>query len=267
MQFLHSPTLKAGGRWINCLLFASFFILCPSAFADLVKINDHSEEISKRIQARLALANAYHQAGMSAIAFEEVDKALMIAPRSSLALMFKAILLQQQHKNELAEKHFNLAAELNPESPEIAHHFGVFLCQAGRFESSFSKFEIAMKQSMGISRDATEWVWGQCLIKNDQLAEADERMSRALAHQPDFFRNSEQLITVKMALHSFVEAEKISDRLNESSSVSAQSLWLGIQLAERHQKTDKKKQWAKMLEQLFPTSKQWQQLQDGPPYE
>jgi len=263
MRLFQSSAPHAWGRWIAFLLVTSMFTHWPSATSAMLKTNESSDDISKRVQTRLALANAYFQAGMSTIAFEEIDKALVLAPRSSVALSFKAILYQQQLKFDLAESHFNRATELAPDSPEIAHDFGVFLCQMGRFDLSFAKFETAVKQSMGLPRDKTEWVWGQCLLKIDHLAEANEHMSQALERQPEFFLIAEPLIAVKMALHRFAEAEKITDKLNDSPSVSAQSLWLGIQLAERLQKPDKKKQWAKMLGQLFPTSKQWQQHQDG----
>ena len=229
----------------------------------MVKTNAYSDHLLKRVQTRLTLANAYLQVGMTAIAFEEVDKALLIAPHDPAALSFKAILYQQQLRFDLAESHFKRATELAPDSPELAHHFGVFLCQMGQFELSFAQFQTAVLHSMGMLRDRSEWVWGQCLLKNEQLEAANEHMTQALNRQPEFILMAEPLVEVKMALHKFAEAEKITDKLNDSPSVSAQSLWLGLQLAERQNNPDKKKQWAKMLGQLFSTSKQWQQHQEG----
>jgi type IV pilus assembly protein PilF len=263
MRFRQSLAQHAWGRWVTCLLLTSLISHWPSANGQMVKTSTFSDEISKRVQTRLTLANAYLQAGMGAIAFEEVDKALLLAPHSPAALSFKAILYQQQQRFDLAESHFNKATELAPNAPEIAHNFGVFLCQMGQFELSFAKFQTAVSQSMGLSRDRTEWVWGQCLVKNEQLDAANERMTLALTRQPEFILMAEPLVAVKIALHRFEEAEKITDKLNDSPSVSAQSLWLGMQLAERQNNQDKKKQWAKMLGQLFSTSKQWQQHQEG----
>jgi type IV pilus assembly protein PilF len=263
MRLRQSSAQYAWARWISLLLFTTLFSHWPSANGALVKNDAYSDEVLKRVQTRLTLANAYLQAGMGAIAFEEVEKALLLAPHSPAALSFKGILYQQQHRFDLAESHFKRATELAPDSPEVAHHFGVFLCQMGQFEMSFAKFQTAVSESMGLSRDRSEWVWGQCLFKNDQLEEANVLMTQVLMRQPEFILMAEPLVAIKMALYRYEEAEKITDKLNDSSSVSAQSLWIGMQLAERQNNPDKKKQWAKMLGQLFSTSKQWRQYQAG----
>ena len=73
---------------------------------------------------------------------------------------------------------------------------------------------------------------------------------------------AEPLIAVKMALHRFAEAEKITDKLNDSPSVSAQSLWLSVQLAQRQNQAVKKNHWGKMLGLLFSNSAQWRAYQE-----
>ena len=66
-----------------------------------------------------------------------------------------------------------------------------------------------------------------------------------------------------MKLGSLEEAEKILNNFNDSPSVSAQSLWLSVQLAQRQNQAVKKNHWGKMLGLLFSNSTQWRAYQEG----
>jgi type IV pilus assembly protein PilF len=216
-----------------------------------------------RAQSRTALASAYFQAGMSVFALEEVNQALSLMPQHAPALLLKALLLQQQNKAELALKYFQQAMEVAPEDPQIAYQWGVFECQNGHFEAAFEKFKHAFDLFMGPDQVKTNWIWGQCLRRNKQFEAANTRMSEAFAQQPGLVSEAIELVELKIQLGKFVEAEKILEYLNDSPSVSAQSVWLALQLAERQNQAVKKNHWGKMLGLHFSNSAQWRAYQDG----
>ena len=248
------------------LLFVSMSLHLPMANAWFPKSAETSPWLL-RTQARTALASAYFQAGMSVYALEEVNQALNLMPQHAPALVLKALLLRQQNKAELAQKFFQQAMEAAPEDPQIAYQWGVFECQNGHFEAAFENFKRAFDLFVGPDQVRTNWIWGQCLWRNKQFEAANTRMSEAFAQQPGLISDVIELVELKIQLGKFIEAEKILEYLNDSPSVSAQSVWLALQLAERQNQAVKKNHWGKMLGLHFSNSAQWRAYQDGVPHD
>jgi type IV pilus assembly protein PilF len=255
-----APYFRA--RRFLALLLVSTGLHLPMANAWFPKVSETSPWLL-RTQARTALASAYFQAGMFVFASEEVNQALSLMPQHAPALLLKALLLQQQNKAELAQKYFQQAMQAAPDDPQIAYQWGVFECQNGHFEAAFEKFNRAFDLFMGPDQVKTNWIWGQCLRRNKQFEAANTRMSEAFAQQPGLISEVIELVELKIQLGKFIEAEKILEYLNDSPSVSAQSVWLALQLAERQNQAVKKNHWGKMLGLHFSNSAQWRAYQDG----
>jgi len=244
------------------LLFVSMTFHLPLASAWFSKGTETSQVLA-RTQAKTALASAYFQAGMSVFALEEVDQALILTPQHAPALVLKALLFQQQNKADLSQQYFQLATDAAPQDPQIAYQWGVFECQNGHFEAAFEILKRALVLSMGPDQAKVNWIWGQCLRRNKQFEAANARMSDAFAQQPGLISDAIELVDLKIQLGKFIEAEKILENLNDSPSVSAQSVWLALQLAERQNQAVKKNHWGKMLGLYFSNSAQWRAYQDG----
>jgi type IV pilus assembly protein PilF len=251
-----------GARLLMGLLFVSMTFHLPLARAWFSKGTETSQLLA-RTQAKTALASAYFQAGMSVFALEEVDQALILTPQHAPALVLKALLFQQQNKADLSQQYFQLAADAAPQDPQIAYQWGVFECQNGHFEAAFEILKRALVLSMGPDQAKVNWIWGQCLRRNKQFEAANARMSDAFAQQPGLISDAIELVDLKIQLGKFIEAEKILENLNDSPSVSAQSVWLALQLAERQNQAVKKNHWGKMLGLYFSNSAQWRAYQDG----
>ena len=254
------PAPRRCRQWRLALLLLSFtwhfLTVNVGAHAGVLKA-----DAAHRIHTRLALASAYFQAKMWLFAMEEVEHALSVSPDIPEALALKALIFQKQNRIDLAGIYFAKASLEAPQNAQIAHNFGVFYCEAGQFELAFDQFQTAHVHSHGLDKDKTSWVWGQCLLKSGEFEGANAHMTEALNRQPEFILMALELATLKIQLKRYSEAEKILDFLNDSPSVSAQSLWLGMQLAERQNHEDKKNQWGKMLGQRFSNSAQWRATQ------
>ena len=251
-----------GARLLMGLLFVSMTFHLPLARAWFSKGTETSQLLA-RTQAKTALASAYFQAGMSVFALEEVDQALILTPQHAPALVLKALLFQQQNKADLSQQYFQLATDAAPKDPQIAYQWGIFECQNGHFEAAFEILKRALVLSMGPDQAKVNWIWGQCLRRNKQFEAANARMSDAFAQQPGLISDAIELVDLKIQLGKFIEAEKILENLNDSPSVSAQSVWLALQLAERQNQAVKKNHWGKMLGLYFSNSAQWRAYQDG----
>ena len=255
-----SPSRGAGGlTWPLRLLAFKLLLLSACLLMAWPSMAQHDT----RSQARLALSFAYLQAGILPLAMTEVDKALLASPQLPEALALKAVIFHKQARFDLADRFFQQANVLAPQSPQIAHNWAICECDQGRFESAFAKFEFAHAHSEGLDRDKSLWLWGDCLRQNQQWEEANLKMSQALLRQPSFFSEALELASLKIQLGRAEEAEKILDVLNDSPSVSAQSLGLSVQLAQQQNKAVKKNQWGKMLGRLFSNSAQWRAFQEG----
>ncbi len=222
---------------------------------------------SERAQARMALSSAYLQAGMYPLAMLEADKALAADPELPEAMTLKAIIFLKQGRFDMADRYFQMSSLVAPLNPILSHNWGVSECQQGRFESAFVKFNNAVQFSEGLSRDKSLWLWGDCLIQTEEWAGAHAKMSEALRRQPSFISDGLTLARLKIKLGLDSEAEKILDEVNDSPSVSAQSLWLSVQLAQRQNQDKKKNHWGKMLGLLYSNSAQWRAYQEGAPHD
>ena len=251
-----------GARLLMGLLFVSISFHSPQAGAWFPNASESSQALT-RAQARTALASAYFQAGMFVFALEEVDHALILTPQHAPALVLKALLFQQQNKADLSHKYFQQAMAAAPQDPQVALQWGIFDCQNDHFEAAFEKFKRALGLSMGPLQVKTNWIWGQCLRRNKQFEAANERLSEAFAQQPGLISEPLELVELKIQLGKYIEAEKILEYLNDSPSVSAQSVWFALQLAERQNQAVKKNHWGKMLGLHFSNSAQWRAYQES----
>ena len=266
MSRIAALALYLRARSLFALLFVALTLHLSPARAWYPKATE-TPSLLTRTQARTALASAYFQAGMTVFALEEANQALILMPQHAPALVLKALVFQSQNKAEIAQKYFQQAMDLAPEDPEVTYQMAIFECQNKHFEASFEKFKRASDLAIGPDQAKTNWIWGQCLRLNKQFEAANARMSDAFAQQPGVISDVLELVDLKIQLGKIIEAEKILENLNDSPSVSAQSVWLALQLAERQNQAVKKNHWGKMLGLHFSNSAQWRAYQDGVPHD
>lgn len=255
---LQTPSLKGGVVARILQLIASYLLFLSSG---LLVASPAKAQTDDRIQAHLALATAYLHAELFSLAMLETDQVLTVLPQLPEGLGLKAVIYQKQGRLALAGNFFQQASLLAPQNAQIAHNWGVFECERGFHESAFLKFELAQQHSEGLERDKSLWLWGVCLLQNQKLEAAHLKMNESFQRQPSFFPEALVLASLKIQLGRDAEAEKILDKVNDSPSVSAQSLWLSVQLAQRQNQAVKKNHWGKMLGLLFSNSVQWRAYQ------
>jgi len=253
------PPMKGGVGAICLHLLASWFLLISLGLGVACPAKAQPDQ---RVQAHLALASAYLQADLLSLAMQATDQALVASPHSPEALGLKAVIHQRQGRFALANTFFRQASLLAPQNAQIAHNWGILECEQGRDASAYVKFELAQRLSEGLERDKSLWIWGVCLLHNQQWDAAHSKMDEAFQRQPSFISESLVLAGLKIQLGRDAEAEKILDKVNDSSSVSAQSLWLSVQLAQRQNQAVKKNHWGKMLGRRFSNSVQWRAYQE-----
>jgi type IV pilus assembly protein PilF len=215
---------------------------------------------SNKVNPRLALASAYYQNGQFRVALEESQKVLDVSANDAQALALQGLIYMRLEAPALAQKSFLLAEKTAPLDADIANNHAVFLCGQRLYKAAFERFETAVSQPLYREKAKTLWVWGVCADKSGDVDAAQRLWFQSLSVQPA----ADPALALALSLRQRNQIERAAEVLknfNQSEVVSAQTLWLGVQLARQLSDADSLKIFAAILRQRFPNSPQWDAFQ------
>ncbi len=111
--------------------FAFFLVLLAGCASVQRDPSASAADAQGRIDARLALSNAYYADGKYAIALEEVERVLELAPRDSGALGLRGLAQWQLGEQEQAQDSLRRALRADPGNPALQNNLGWMMCEAG----------------------------------------------------------------------------------------------------------------------------------------
>jgi type IV pilus assembly protein PilF len=209
---------------------------------------------------RLALAAAYYENGQYRIALDEVQKILRIQPEAGPANALQGLIYVGLKEPSLAEQSFLRAEKQAPGDADIAHNHGLFLCEQNQYDRAFERFAMALRQPLYADKAKTYWVWGFCAQKSGDLAGAQDLWRQSLADQLS--------PAPAVALAQSYQSQKRNPQallalreVNLSQVATAESLWLGVQLARKTNDALTLRHCATLLQTRFPASSQWDAFQ------
>ena len=91
---------------------------------------------SDRVQAQLDLSRGYLEQGNTERARTSLNKALEIDSRSVEAHVLLAVLNAAESEWGLAERHFNIALDIDPAHSQALNNYGSFLYSRGRYDEA-----------------------------------------------------------------------------------------------------------------------------------
>ena len=134
--------------WIS-LCWMSFFLTgCASHQnaagqatnqADIVTESDEPDN-RRRARLRMELASGYFEQGQTNVALDELKQALVADPTFADAYNLRGLVYMRLNDLPLAEDSFKRALALSPRDAGVAHNYGWFLCQQGRYAESLQWF-------------------------------------------------------------------------------------------------------------------------------
>jgi len=222
---------------------------------DLLTASDETDT-QKRARIRLELAGSYFSDGKTEIALDELKKSIAIDPTLVEAHNLRGLIYMRMNQYALAEDGFRQALALNPKAATVQHNYGFLLCQQGRTAASVEKFAAALANPAYNERAKTWMVQGLCQAKAGQYQEAETSLLNAYELDPENPVVAYNLASSMFQRNEWTLAQRYLGPLNKSPLANAESLWLGVKIANKTGDVASLRDLGQSLQQRFPSSKQ-----------
>ncbi len=223
----------------------------------------HPADRQARIDARLALANAYYADGKYAIALQEVERALQLAPRDPGALGLRGLAQWQLGEQEQAQDSLRRALRADPDNPALQNNLGWMMCEAGKAAEGLAHLDSALAQRRYASPANAAMNAGRCSLRLGDRARAESYFRRALAHEPALVPAYAQLARLAVERGDYAAAREPMLAVLGSGQASAEDYAIAVRierkLGDRAAEHSLVSQW----QRRFPDSPELRTYQRG----
>jgi len=223
--------------------------------SDLLTASDETEA-HKRARVRLELAVNYFSEGKTEIALDELKRSIAVDPTLFEAHNLRGLIYLRMNEYSLAEDGFRQALVLNPKAATVQHNYGLLLCQQGRTAEAVDKFGAALANPTYNERAKTWMLQGLCQAKAGQSQSAETSLLNAYQLDPGNPVVVFNLATGLFQRGEYAQAQHYLGPLNASALANAESLWLGVKIADKTGDAGALRTLGQGLQQRFPSSKQ-----------
>ncbi len=222
-----------------------------------LRITSDLSDADRLAQVRLELASGYFARGQTAVALDEVKRALAARPDMAPAHELRGLIYAQLGEAGLAEDSFRRALQLSPRSGDAMHNYGWFLCQQRRWSEADAWLASALEQPAYRAAERTALAQGVCQGRAGQLQRARLTLSRVAERDPGNPAAVYPLAEVLFLLGDDVGARAQLQRLQgDEEIVNAQILWLAVKVELRLGDRSAMQQAGRLLAERFPASVQ-----------
>jgi type IV pilus assembly protein PilF len=203
---------------------------------------------------------AYMRDGQDAVALQKLRRSLEVDERNPEAHNVIAILYERLREQNLAQRHYDRAAELDPRDPYIRNARGSFFCKQSQYEKADEEFALALENPLY----PTPWVAltnaGLCAERAGDKVTAETYYRRALTANSRYSPALFQMAQVSFGQEKGMSARAYLERFHGEVEATAASLLLGVQvermLGDRHKAVEYKRR----LYKEFPDAPEIQAL-------
>ncbi|WP_250658504.1 type IV pilus biogenesis/stability protein PilW [Alkalimarinus coralli] len=219
---------------------------------------------AKALQNYIQLGLAYIQRSDFERARLNLGRALEIDSDSSEAYAALGLLYQQEAENTLAEEHFKTALSLDDKNTRGRTFYAAFLYRLERYEEALTQFQLAGNDTDYNGRAVIFINIAQCHLRLGQNKQAVKAYEKTLAldhSQPQALIGITQLLVDE---GEYLKAQRYYNRMlniikSSGMTHSANSLWLGIELARHFNNSTQESSYAVLLKRLYPESQEYKQ--------
>jgi len=216
-----------------------------------------------RAKVHTELASLYYGRGNMAVALEELRIAAAADSGYPLTYSIFGLVYMELREYQLAQTNFERGLRLAPTDPDINHNYGWFLCQTGRENESIKYFQQAVRNPLYPAPWRSYSAAGICLMRKNNLKEAEGFFQLALRQQPDDAPALLQLGQIRYRQGNMEEAQKLVVRYNRIVEPTAESLWLALRVEHKLGERGAEATLGNQLRRRFPSSREYQLLQRG----
>ena len=223
--------------------------------ADIVTESDEPEN-RRRARLRLELASGYFEQGQTNVALDELKQALVADPTFVDAYSLRGLVYMRLNDLPLAEDSFKRALAISPRDPGVAHNYGWFLCQQGRYPESIQWFGRAIANPTYVGQSKSLMTQGICQVRAGQRLEAEQSLTKSYELDAGNPLTGYNLASLLYERGELVRSQFYIRRLNNSELANAETLWLGVKIERRLNNVEGVQQLASQLKKRFGQSKE-----------
>ena len=240
-------------RWIILVALLSLGA-CTHALQDTASTVD----AERRASARLELAKAYFAEGNHAIALEEANRALDVAPNRADALGLRALALMRLGEPEQATQSMERALRLAPDDPALKNNMGWLLCETGKAAEGLPYFDRALSHRRYSAPANAAMNAGICSLRLSDRDRAEHYFQRALQADPRLLAARAQLARLAIERGDDQQARRHFKLGLASSHAASQDYALAVDIERRLGDRDAERSIAAQWKRIFPESPQLQ---------
>jgi len=246
--------------WFKKLFFGSVIALSLCACAQQ-KTNPYDKDSLTMQQARAhtELGAAYLREGKLAIALEEFNIAVNIAPNFALAYNGLGLVYGALGEIDKADAAYQKALAIEPNNSESHNNYGNFLCNTGRYDESVTHFLAAIKNPLYTTPQLAFTNAGICSLRKKDVLNAEQYFIKALQIDPLNPAAAYQMASIQFNRGEPLNAQTTLQNVLITTP-SAESLWLGVKIARAVGNKDNEASYAMQLRKLFPNARETQLL-------
>jgi len=206
------------------------------------------------------LAIEYMREGMYQASMEKFKKALKQNPNLQVAHASLAILYERLGENELAEKHYRKAYNLNRKDPLTLNNYGQFLCRDGRLKEADKMFAAAVRDPLYRHPETVYTNAGICAQMRPDPELADTYFRKALQANPKYPPALREMVKGSFAEEKYLATRAYLTRLQDVTTLTPEYLWIGVRAEEALGDKNAVSSYALVLKNQYPDSDETQAL-------
>ena len=245
------------GKTILCVMVVVGLVACETISESDNKIDD-----TAAAEAYTQLGVEYLREGNYELSLTKLEKALSLDPDLPAAHDAIAVLYEKVGENKLAEKHYRKALKLQPDNARGHNNYGQFLCFQKRYEQAEEQFLLAANDPFYSQATMAMTNAGLCAtrIPDNEIAEKYFRL--ALQRDPDYAPALLQMGIISFSQGNYLSSRAYLQRFQQVAKHNPESLWLAIRTEFALSDHDAWGNYAVILRNDFPRSKQTMLLQE-----
>ena len=243
------------------ILIALLVMPCLTACVTSSRGVAPSGTVDQVVESRVHAAKQYLVSKDFVAARRHLKKAYELAPNS--ADVHDALALMFQYSGELimAETHYQQAIVLGDGDSRLRNNYANFLYQTRRYDEALEQLQLVSEDALYQNRESALLLKGLCQQSLSRFIDALSSYKKVLLLNGNNRAALRQLSFLSFEMQDLNASWDYLQRYKENvDRIDAESLLLGIKIAEQLEWSDVRASYAMTLRNLYPESESYQRL-------
>jgi type IV pilus assembly protein PilF len=237
-------------------------LMAALVVAACVTTGERKVDLKAAAQANAEAGTAYLRNNQLREAKDKLDVALKQDANNVTANWTMAVLLGQIDKPAEADRYYKAAMRLQPNNPDIANTYAVYLCKSGRIDDALPLFDALIRNKLYREPWAAATNAAMCLRADKRNADALAYAERALTLRANYIDAVIQKADLQLDLGRSTQARQTIDaylavpKPKESDPYRPEVLLIGVRAGLAEGDRLAADSYARLLRRDFPSSPQ-----------